>query len=375
MLEPAPNFGGYEPTNVFSRPGSEAPELRKNLVRQLEEVASFIPATPAKRAAKVHGKKRFTEVLHNYCQEPLPWYKKLEHTRPEWPSDMKRYTSKDGFRVNDTHTMAVSAKDVLQRTKHGQLRTSSGIVTYNAVEATHLALDAEDLAKILREQMPQVRSGRIWSVKNLEKAYKMRFREHGSWERQGMSLKVYLELFPKTFDLFGANNDFVRVVSKSRQCAVDTGQDAMISLARACEQGFVDRHDPLEGTMKDGMLDTRMKLPALRNVKTKTLMRASSDPGLVSHTMPAIREKQELLNASFKLPRLKANTLPPFQNTPGRGSSLASTLRIDDDARSTFRISFSKDGSRRNSTTSICWDADPDSRLPSKASRSPSKTE
>merc|ERR1740133_296412 len=247
---------------------------------------------------------------------------------------MRKFTERDGFRVNDTYTMEGPARDQLQRTKKGNLRTSSGVVTYSAIDRMHMELDVQDLLKILREQEPHVQQGRLWSVKKLEKAYHSRCRKHASWQRQGVSFKVYLALFPKTFDLFGAGQDFVRLASKTRLSAVDNSEDVMISLARACEQGFIERTDPLDGTMKQQQ-EPSGALPLLANVRTKTVIRSTSDPGLCSHTLPAIRANQRALDASFRLPELsRAGTLPPYMFAErDRGesaegvASVASTMR------------------------------------------------
>jgi hypothetical protein len=330
----------------------------QTLREQLEDaVGEFVPGPVHVRAPPPNGSKpRFTEILHNFCHEPLPWYKNLEHIRPDWPTQMRKFTVKDGFRVADHHNIQVAARDQLQRTKKGKLRTSTGLVTYSSTHRMEFELDAQDLIKILREKEPQTRHGKFWSVKALEKAYQFRFRKHGSWARQGVSFKVYLSLFPKTFDLFGADSDYVRVACKSRLCAVDDSQDAMVSLALACEQGFVERTAPLEGTMKAGQECRR--LPEIAQVRTRSLFRSTSDPGLRSHTLPVIKESQDLLDASFKLPTLRASTLPALvprrpdigESADG-GGSLASTMRLSDidDARSTFRVSFMVDREDRAS--------------------------
>merc|ERR1719217_554734 len=106
------------------------------------------------------------------------------------------------------------------------------------------------------------------------------------------------------------------------------------------------------------------QLPELASVRTKTMFRSTSDPGLGSHTLPDIRAKRADLDASFefKLPTMpRANTLPalaPFEQADSsrflgerRGSEASSaTVRIDgmNDTRSTFRVSFQTDneGSR-----------------------------
>lgn len=315
-------------------------EPSETLRRQLESaVGEYVPGPAFLRAPPVKGKKRFTEVLHNFCQEPLPWYKTLEPTRPQWPKTMRKFTHQDGFRVADTHTIEVSARDQLQRTKKGLLRTSSGIVTYSQTQRYQFELDAENLASILRERVPHIQDGKVWSVKKLEKAYQNQFRKHGSWSRQGVSLKVFLALFPKTFDLFGANHDFVRVVSKTRQCTIDCSEEAMISLALACEQGFVDRTSPLGGTMKAGQEPQRLR--ELANVRATALFRATSDPGLRSHTLPPPVSRRAA-GDSLKLPPI-ANTMPAFEAAEGDlQSTLRSSCRVSDidDARSTFRVSF-----------------------------------
>jgi len=341
------------------------------LREQLENaVGEYVPGPAEVRAPVQHrrDKLRFTEVLHNFCHEPLPWYKNLEHIRPEFPNALRKWTEREGFRVADHHNVQVTTRDQSQRTKKGSLRTSSGLVTYNAIHRMQFELDAEDIASILREQNPHMQSsGKMWSVKNLDKAYQSRFRRHGSWVRQGVAFKVYLSLFPKTFDLFGSNRDYVRIIHQSRLCAIDCSEDAMISLALACEKGYVQRIAPLDGTMKAGQDASR--LPELAHVRTKTLFRSSSDPGLKSHTLPAIQDSQKLLDATFTLPQLRADTMPclPTQAMPrqdsveggGGGGSLASTVRFSDDARSTFRVSFQQDvESRSASATSAVCDGD-----------------
>jgi len=327
------------------------------LRRQLTDaIGEYAPGPVAARAPVLHGKKRFTEILHNFCDEPLPWYKKLETSRPRWPTAMRKFTAKDGFRVADTHNIEVPSCDKLQRAKKGLLRTSSGMVNYSALDRMPFELDAGDIIKILREREPHILQGKLWSVKKLEKAYQTRFRRQGSWARQGVPFKVFLSLFPKTFDLFGADQDYIRLVKKSRLSAVDSSEDAMVSLALACEQGYVDRTAPLEGTMRHGQ--EHKTLPELAHVRTKTMFRSTSDPGLRSHTLPAIRERQDFLDASFKLPQIKASTLPaemPFRRTVSGTGSDISTVRISDmhETRSTFRVSFMVDHEGSRSATPV----------------------
>jgi len=361
---------------IFASDMDEFPMPNDTLRQQLENaVGDFIPGPAHVRAPTVHKleKRRHGEILHNFCQEALPWYKNLEPVRPQWPKQMKRWTEREGFRVSDLHSIQVSTRDQVQRTQKGTLRTSSGVVTYNAIDKMHMEIDAGDLATILRQQEPHGQSsGRMWSVKKLEKAYHHRFRNNGSWERQGVSFRAYLSLFPKTFDLFGADHDFVRLVCKSRLCAVDFSEDAMISLALACEQGHVARTVPMEGTMA-ARTDTK-RMPELAHVRTRTLFRSTSEPGLKSHTLPSITASRDLLDVSLGLPRNKANTLPvgvPFgccnnmfpkpggkwgKNSAEGGGSLASSMRFSDDARSTFRVSFMADRESRSATPVMEFD-------------------
>lgn len=317
-------------------------EPSETLRRQLEHaVGEYVPGPSFLREPRQNGKKRFTELLHNFCHDPLPWYKNLEPSRPQWPKAMRKYTQRDGFRVPDLHNVEVSARDMVHKTKKGLLRTSSGLVTYSATHRMQFELDAEDLAKILREKVPHLQDGKVWSVKKLEKAYQSQFRRHGSWSRQGVTLRVFLSLFPKTFDLFGANNDFVRLANKSRKCAVDCSEDAMISLAMACEQGYVQRTLPLEGTMKAGQESRRFH--ELSKVRAAALFRSFSDPGLRSHTLPPPASRAPAADSSLRLPPIKANTMPALATA--EGDAFGSTLRISDidEARSTFRVSFMRE--------------------------------
>jgi len=315
----------------------------ENLRRQLEEhVGEYVPGPAVARAPAQNGKRtRSIEVLHNFCLEPLPWYKKLEHTRPQWPADMRKFTSQHGFRVADTHTIEVSARDKLQRTKCGLLRISSGLVTYSAVHRFQLEIDAEELVRIFREKEPHAQHGKMWRLSQLEKAFRSQMGRQGSWNKYNVPFKVYLSLFPKTFDLLG--DDYIRLANKTRQCAVDSSEDAMISLALACEKGFVERIEPLAGSVRAGQ--ESQKLPQLRSVRARTVFKSTSDPGLRSKTLPAPSRRGNN-DISMELPPVRANThsFGAPQKTPSAVTQIspASTFRVSemDEARSTFRVSF-----------------------------------
>eukprot|EP00929_Paragymnodinium_shiwhaense_P063439 TRINITY_DN31686_c0_g1_i1.p1 TRINITY_DN31686_c0_g1~~TRINITY_DN31686_c0_g1_i1.p1 ORF type:complete len:325 (-),score=33.89 TRINITY_DN31686_c0_g1_i1:141-1115(-) len=192
--------------------------------------------------------RRCTEVLHRFCNQPLPWYKVLEPSRPEWPNAWRWYHPKDGIRVLDEDTIVVSAKDRRVRTKAGLLPKSSGHVTYSASDRMRFELDAEDLATILRDS--HCYNSKIWTIPKLEKTFKYKLGRSGSWKSVGLELDAFLSLFPRTFEVFGAS-DFVRVLHSTTRATnrvlVDDGQDVMVRLALACSSGYIAPEKHVEG--------------------------------------------------------------------------------------------------------------------------------
>jgi len=202
---------------------------------------------------------RLTEVLQPFCQEPLPWYKILEPARPQWPDTFHAYSLKSPgtLRALDNETVMVDAGDVLEKTKQGLLRSSTGHVTYSAKERMAFELDAEDLVHLL-QQTPQ---GKLWTLTSLEQAFRDQLGRRGSWAVHHIALGVFLAMFPRTFYVFG---DFVRVLHASRTKVVDDGEDVMVRLALTLRDGV-----PAKG------LAASQSVPDLGSVRVKAKFRPS----------------------------------------------------------------------------------------------------
>jgi len=192
-------------------------------------------------------KCRSTEILHSSLEEPLTTWKSLEPVRPKWPTLWRRYHLKDGIRVKDQDTILVEARDTMVKTKKGLLRDSSGFVTYSETHRRKVEIDAIFLAQIVNGGIPG--GGHAWTPKVLERIFKERTGRIGSWNHYEVPIKHFLALFPKTFQQFGPDMQFVRLRNLLRPVLVDDSEDAMSRLACARERGFIEPQPHIEGTV------------------------------------------------------------------------------------------------------------------------------
>lgn len=237
-------------------------------------------------------KGRNTEVLHRFCREPIPWYKKVEPMRPQWRNDYHWYTEKDGIRVKDTDLFVVPSRDILERTRHGGLvRSSNGEVTYSASQRLQFELDAEQLARIIREVVPY--GTQEWSLDKLEKEFYSQIGRRGCWVQHSIPLNAFVSLFTKTFYMFGhLGAEMVRVQRKTGNRVEDNPEDVMIRLALASKRGCVERQTFIGGsaTRKSKML------PELSQMHAKTKFKSQSEPKLRS------------IDETCRLPSLRLNS-------------------------------------------------------------------
>lgn len=217
---------------------------------------------------------RGTEVLHSSLSEPLSSYKSLEPRRPRWPSTFRRLHLTDGFRVVDHDTIVVSARDqIFKCSQKGQARTSSGYVTYSATHCLKAEIDVEMLASLVKEGVP--RGGHHWTPKVLERIFRERTGRQGSWAHYGVPFKEFLRLFPRTFEMFGPKDDFVRSKNGGMQKILDNVEDAMVLLAKAREEGFVDHHNHADkaAATVGGQGKQTVALPALHQHRVKAVFK------------------------------------------------------------------------------------------------------
>lgn len=180
---------------------------------------------------------RSCEILHSSMEEPLARYKSLESLKPRWQASWQRYHKDNGIRVVDQDTIVVSARDKVEQTKKGLLRSSSGSVTYSHTHKLKAQLDVEALADILADPPPG--GGHYWTPRRLEFIFKERTGRPGSWVHYDVGIKAFLVLFPRTFEVFGPKQDYIRLVRKVRSPVLDNAEDAMVRLAQAKQDGVI----------------------------------------------------------------------------------------------------------------------------------------
>jgi hypothetical protein len=142
----------------------------------------------------------------------------------------------------------VEAKDTHIKTRNGLLRDSSGFVTYSEAHRRKAEIDSTLIAQILNEGVPG--GGHAWTPKKLERVFKDRTGRRGIWSHYEVPVKHFLSLFPKTFEQFGHDMQFVRLRHMMRPQLLDSTEDAMIRLARARQHGYIEQHPHIEGTVE-----------------------------------------------------------------------------------------------------------------------------
>jgi hypothetical protein len=185
--------------------------------------------------------------MHSSLEEPLSHYKSLEPTRPKWPRQWRRFHLNHGIRVKDQDTILVEANDTHIKTKKGLIRDSSGFVTYSETHRRKAEIDIMFIAQILNGGVPG--GGHAWTPKKVERVFKERTGRSGTWSHYEVSLKYFISLFPKTFEQFGPDMQFVRLKNTLKPQLLDSTEDAMTRLARAREHGYIEQHPHIEGTI------------------------------------------------------------------------------------------------------------------------------
>ncbi|CAE8719519.1 unnamed protein product [Polarella glacialis] len=174
--------------------------------------------------------------LHEECDE------RFQPFRPNW----QQWRNQDPRPVDRT-MVEVPSGDRLVKTKNGLARISSGLVRFSVVQGIKFRNDAEALLFLIRQGLPA--TSRAWSLQSLEKAFQMKVRI-GSWSRYSVPFDAYLSLFPRTFELFGSDRQFVRALHMSATCVVDSIEDVMMRLAMARHHGYVEQQTPIDGTAR-----------------------------------------------------------------------------------------------------------------------------
>jgi len=238
---------------------------------------------------------RGTEILHSSLEEPLSSYKSLEPSRPKWPTYWRRYHLNHGIRVKDQDTIVVEANDKHIRTKKGLLRESSGFVTYSETHRLKAEIDVIFLAQVLGGGIPG--GGHAWTPRKLERIFKERTGRDGTWCHYEVPIKHFLTLFPKTFEQFGADLQFVRLRHMLKPSLMDNTESAMARLALAKERGYIEAQPHLEGTvglhneelhdMFEAIDESRPGSPSLAEVRNNLRAKTPNLPELRNQRIKA----------------------------------------------------------------------------------------
>ena len=80
-------------------------------------------------------------VLDSTLKEGLATCKRLRENRTKWPYMYHRYHLTRGIDVTESDAIVVSARDKIQHTHYGCMRSSGGNVRYSFLDATRVRLN------------------------------------------------------------------------------------------------------------------------------------------------------------------------------------------------------------------------------------------
>eukprot|EP00930_Biecheleria_cincta_P075362 TRINITY_DN62524_c0_g1_i1.p1 TRINITY_DN62524_c0_g1~~TRINITY_DN62524_c0_g1_i1.p1 ORF type:complete len:248 (-),score=19.53 TRINITY_DN62524_c0_g1_i1:264-1007(-) len=177
------------------------------------------------------------------------------------------------------------------RSAHSICRAACGVKWYSAVREGKFRVEAEELLYILRRQKPV--NCKIWSIAALEKAYQSSVQRRGLWTKCQLTLRLFLSLFPRTFEIFGARREFVRPYRNSCTSVADSENEVMTHLAMTPQVGPGEMRTPAEHPPR-GLLDECQKIhevcaKAWYIPASLSASRASSRRTSVAHSLATTR--------------------------------------------------------------------------------------
>lgn len=175
----------------------------------------------------------------------------------------------------------IPALDRAIKTKLGQVRVSDGVIRYSAVHGVHFRSDADELLRILWHMKPH--GSVVWSLPKLEKAYRMKIGRSGSWVRYELSLRSFLSLFPRSFELYGSEDAFVRASRSTRTAVAEGDEEVMKRLAVARHTGFIDQETQVEGSSRN----MSKAAPDVQHCRARATYLPSSEPASRRPSRPA----------------------------------------------------------------------------------------
>lgn len=223
------------------------------LQRALAERKSGGPHEQTRSKAFRLQATRSCEVSHSSLEEPLTHWKSLESLKPQWPHSIRRYHKDHGIRVVDNDTVVISARDQVQKTPNGLIRSSSGSVTYSHTQRQKAEIEVQELAHILSDGPPSGSPG--WTPKKLEWIFKERAGRPGVWGHYNIGIKAFLLCFPKTFEMYGNGQEFVRLRRARNTIVLDDAEEAMTRLARARWHGYIQQQPMMPGKVTNPLVE------------------------------------------------------------------------------------------------------------------------
>merc|ERR1719271_2415146 len=129
----------------------------------------------------------------------------------------------------------------------------------------------------------------VWTLAKLERCFKERIGRAGSWKRNRLPFKTFLSLFPKTFQLFGSEEAYVRLFCTTRSTAVETGDEVMKRLAKASLPDAAGYMKLAQQCRHPGLSDDGQCLVCLRDSQCRLCINSSRQPSSRQMTPPTPR--------------------------------------------------------------------------------------
>jgi len=180
---------------------------------------------------------RSTPIVYSDVIEPLTRYKSLSSLHITRPHTFYRYHLTKGICVQDQDTIVHSARDEHSNGHHpaGLLNRSSGTVKYSFDTKERIMLDVSDVLRILMDKPPNSMF-RHWRVEQVEKEFRNRWGRAGTWWDNRLQFCTFLSCFHKTLEVFGENNEYVRIRHQWARGTIprilDSPEKVLVNLAR-----------------------------------------------------------------------------------------------------------------------------------------------
>jgi len=148
-------------------------------------------------------------------------------------------------------------------------------------EGATLRLDAIDLIGLLRTVTPYQRSRRlptVWTLPRLERQYKEKVGRPGSWRRFSLTFRTFLSLFPKTFQLFGPEDEYARLYCTTRLVPVEGDDEVLKRLEKLHQTGHTGHMRLTQQRRHPGLRDEGQCCVCLQESECRLCVTSSRPP-------------------------------------------------------------------------------------------------